>query len=87
MALEKEKKQKIIAEFEVHKGDTGSPEVQIALLTERINQLSEHLKKFKKDAHSRRGLLSMVNRRRRLLEYLRKKDEARYEAVAKKLSL
>lgn len=87
MALEKEEKQKIIAEFEVHEGDTGSPEVQIALLTERIGQLSEHLKKFKKDVHSRRGLLSMVNRRRRLLEYLRKKDEARYEAVAKKLDI
>jgi small subunit ribosomal protein S15 len=87
MALEKEEKQKIISEFEVHEGDTGSPEVQIALLTERINQLSEHLKQFKKDVHSRRGLLAMVNKRRRLLAYLQKKDEARYEAVTKKLNL
>jgi len=87
MPLEKEKKQKIISEFEIHKGDTGSPEVQIALLTERINQLSEHLKKFKKDVHSRRGLLAMVNKRRRLLAYLQRKDEARYEAIVKKLNL
>jgi len=87
MALEKEEKQKIISEFEIHEGDTGSPEVQIALLTERINQLSEHLKKFKKDVHSRRGLLSMVNKRRRLLAYLKRKDEARYEAIVKKLNL
>ncbi len=87
MALEKKEKQKIIAEFEVHEGDTGSPEVQIALLTERINQLSEHLKTFKKDVHSRRGLLAMVNKRRRLLEYLKKKDEVRYEAIVKKLNL
>ena len=87
MALEKEEKQKIISEFEVHEGDTGSPEVQIALLTERINQLSEHLKEFKKDVHSRRGLLAMVNKRRRLLAYLKKKDEVRYDAVVKKLNL
>lgn len=87
MALEKEEKQKIISEFEVHEGDTGSPEVQIALLTERINQLSEHLKQFKKDVHSRRGLLAMVNKRRRLLAYLKKKDEVRYEAIVKKLDL
>jgi len=87
MALEKEEKQKIISEFEVHEGDTGSPEVQIALLTERINQLSEHLKQFKKDVHSRRGLLAMVNKRRRLLAYLQKKDEVRYEAIRKKLNL
>ena len=87
MALEKEEKQKIIAEYEVHEGDTGSPEVQIALLTERVNQLSGHLKTFKKDVHSRRGLLAMVNKRRRLLQYLKKKDEVRYEAVTKKLNL
>ena len=87
MALEKEEKQKIISEYEVHEGDTGSPEVQIALLTERINQLSGHLKTFKKDVHSRRGLLAMVNKRRRLLQYLKKKDEVRYEAVTKKLNL
>ncbi len=87
MALEKEEKQKIISEFEVHEGDTGSPEVQIGLLTERINQLSEHLKTFKKDVHSRRGLLAMVNKRRRLLEYLKKKDEVRYDTIVKKLEL
>lgn len=87
MALEKEDKQKIIGEFERHEGDTGSPEVQVALLTERIANLSGHLKKYKKDTHSRRGLLSMVNKRRRLLAYLRKTDEDRYKAVAEKLSL
>ncbi len=87
MALEKQEKQKIISEFEVHEGDTGSPEVQIALLTERITQLSEHLKSFKKDKHSRRGLLAMVNKRRRLLAYLQKKDEVRYDAMVKKLEL
>ena len=87
MALEKQEKQKIISEFEVHEGDTGSPEVQVGLLTERINQLSEHLKEFKKDVHSRRGLLAMVNKRRRLLEYLKKKDEVRYDAIVKKLEL
>ena len=87
MALEKQEKQKIISEFEVHEGDTGSPEIQIALLTERITQLSEHLKQFEKDVHSRRGLLAMVNKRRRLLAYLQKKDEVRYDAVSKKLNL
>ena len=87
MALEKKEKQKIISEYEVHKGDTGSPEVQIALLTERITQLSEHLEQFKKDTHSRRGLLSMVNKRRRLLAYLQSKDDVRYDAVVKKLGL
>ncbi len=87
MALEKEEKQKIISEFEVHEGDTGSPEVQIALLTERITQLSEHLKSFEKDKHSRRGLLAMVNKRRRLLAYLQREDEVRYDAVVKKLGL
>jgi len=87
MALEKKEKQKIISEFEVHEGDTGSPEVQIALLTERITQLSEHLKQFKKDVHSRRGLLAMVNKRRRLLAYLQRQDDVRYDAVVKKLEL
>lgn len=87
MTLEKEGKKKIIGEFERHEGDTGSPEVQVALLTERIYNLSEHLKKFKKDTHSRRGLLSMVNKRRRLLSYLRKTDEVRFKAIAEKLDL
>ena len=87
MTLDKKEKAAIVEEFRLHEKDTGSPEVQIALLTKRIDRLSEHLKKFKKDTHSRRGLLSMVNRRRRLLEYLRRKDEARYEAIVKKLNL
>lgn len=87
MTLEKKEKQDIVQEFQVHKKDTGSPEVQIALLTQRIERLSDHLKEFKKDTHSRRGLLSMVNRRRRLLEYLRKKDESRFKAVSEKLGL
>jgi len=87
MSLKRQEKQKIISEFEAHEGDTGSPEIQIALLTERIAQLSEHLKQFKKDTHSRRGLLAMVNKRRRLLAYLQRKDEVRYDAVVKKLGL
>ena len=87
MALEKQEKQKIISKFEAHEGDTGSPEIQIALLTERITQLSKHLEQFKKDKHSRRGLLAMVNKRRRLLAYLQRKDEVRYDAVVKKLGL
>ena len=87
MALQKEKKAKIIKSHQIHTGDTGSPEVQISLLTERIAKLSDHLKKHKKDNHSRRGLLQMVNKRRRLLAYLKKKDEERYETVAKKLDL
>jgi len=87
MALQKEKKAKIIKNHQIHTGDTGSPEVQISLLTERIAKLSDHLKKHKKDNHSRRGLLQMVNKRRRLMAYLKKKDEERYEAVSKKLDL
>ena len=87
MALEKKEKQKIISKFEDHEGDTGSPEVQIALLTERITQLSEHLGQFTKDIHSRRGLLAMVNKRRRLLAYLQRQDDVRYDAVVKKLGL
>jgi len=87
MALQKEKKAKIIKDHQIHTGDTGSPEVQISLLTERIAKLSDHLKKHKKDNHSRRGLLQMVNKRRRLLAYLKKKDEERYETVSKKLDL
>lgn len=87
MTLAKEDKRKIVEEFERHEGDTGSPEVQIALLTERIDHLSEHLKKFKKDVHSRRGLLSMVNKRRRLLAFLRETDEVRYQTITEKLKL
>lgn len=87
MALVKEKKAKIIDSFKTTKEDTGSPEVQIAILTERINLLSTHLKDHKKDVHSRRGLLQMVNKRRRLLVYLKKKDEERYKKVVEKLKL
>ncbi len=87
MTLVKENKTKIIDTFKTHKGDTGSPEVQVALLTERINLLTGHLKGHKKDVHSRRGLLQMVNKRRRLLLYLKKKDEARYKEIVVKLKL
>jgi small subunit ribosomal protein S15 len=87
MALNKEKKEKIIKGSRVHDSDTGSPEVQISLLSERIAKLSDHLKKHRKDNHSRRGLLQMVNKRRRLLSYLRRKDEERYKSVMDKLEL
>ncbi|OGY26082.1 MAG: 30S ribosomal protein S15 [Candidatus Woykebacteria bacterium RIFCSPHIGHO2_01_FULL_39_12] len=87
MALEKEEKQKILKEFAQHEGDTGSPEVQIALLTERIKRLTDHLKDHKSDVHSRRGLLQMVNKRRRILMYLTKKDPDRYKTVVGKLGL
>ena len=83
----KEKKTKLIEEFKVHARDTGSTEVQIALLTERINVLSDHFKLHKNDFHSRRGLLALVGRRRRLLSYLKKKDIKKYEDVLEKLSL
>ncbi len=87
MALDTTSKQDIIKKFAVGKGDTGSPEVQVALLTEKITKLTEHLKSHKKDTHSRRGLLSMVNKRRRLLFYLQKKDHKRYQDIVKKLGL
>lgn len=87
MALTNEEKQKIIKEFSQIKGDTGSPEVQIALLTAQIKKLTGHLKDHKKDVHSRRGLLSMVSKRRRLLTYLMKKDEQRYKSVIERLKL
>jgi len=87
MSLSLEEKQKIIKKFAQTKGDTGSPEVQIALLTYKIKNLTEHLKKHKKDVHSRRGLLSMVSKRRRLLAYLLKKDEARYKSIIQELKL
>jgi len=76
-----------IAEHRLHESDTGSPEVQIALLTDRINHLTEHLKVHKKDHHSRRGLLMLVGRRRRLLDYVRKNDVERYRAIIAKLGL
>ncbi len=85
--LMKEAKADIIKEYAVHEGDTGSPEVQIAVLTTRINELTEHLKIHKKDHHSRRGLLKMVGRRRNLLNYLTKKDIERYRSIIAKLGL
>ena len=85
--LTKEDKQSIMNEHAVHEGDTGSPEVQIALLTARINYLTEHLKVHKKDHHSRRGLLKMVGHRRRLLSYLNRIDIERYRAIIAKLNL
>ena len=80
-------KQAIMKEYATHEGDTGSPEVQIAVLTKRINDLNEHLKANHKDHHSRRGLLKMVGHRRNLLAYLQKKDIERYRAIVKKLGL
>jgi small subunit ribosomal protein S15 len=85
--LARETKEQLISEFAVVDGDTGSPEVQIALLTERIKGLTEHLKGFPKDNHSRRGLLKLVGQRRRLLAYLIRKDPARYRAVIGRLGL
>jgi len=80
-------KQELIETYQVHATDTGSPEVQIAILTERINHINEHLKINKKDHHSRRGLLKMVGKRRRLLDYLMKKDVLRYRAIIEKLGI
>lgn len=87
MSLTLEEKNEIIKKFAVHEGDTGSPEVQIALLTKRIENLSEHLKEHKKDNHSRKGLLQMVGKRRRLIEYLKSTDSDRYTKLAKELKL
>ncbi len=85
--LSTERKQEIIDKYKRHEGDTGSPEVQIALLTERITYLTDHFKTHKKDHHSRRGLLKMVGQRRRLLDYLIKQDVERYRTVIKALGL
>ncbi|MBI2907546.1 MAG: 30S ribosomal protein S15 [Chloroflexi bacterium] len=85
--MDKEKKVEIIQQFKAHEKDTGSPEVQVALLTDRINQLTEHLKAHKQDNASRRGLLQLVGQRRRQLAYLNKKDVGRYQAVIAKLGL
>lgn len=87
MALEGEKKEKIIKKYALHEGDTGSPEVQIALLTEKIKELSEHLKEHKKDDHSRKGLIKMVGKRRRLLEYLKETEAERHAKLVKSLGL
>jgi small subunit ribosomal protein S15 len=87
MSLSLERKREIINEFKTHENDTGSPEVQIAILTTRINELNEHLREHKKDHHSRRGLLKMVGQRRNLLNYLKNKDITRYRNVIQKLGL
>ena len=87
MPLAREKKQEVITQYAVKDGDTGSPEVQVALLTERIRDLNGHLARFPKDNHSRRGLLKLVGQRRRLLAYLIKKDATRYRAVIGSLGL
>lgn len=85
--ISQEKKAEIIGEYKTHDGDTGSPEVQVAILTYRINDLNEHLKIHKKDHHSRRGLLKMVGQRRNLLNYLREKDVNRYRELISRLGL
>jgi small subunit ribosomal protein S15 len=85
--LEKERKQSIISSFKIHDNDTGSPEVQVALLTERINYLTEHFKIHKNDHHSRRGLLKLVSQRRSLLDHLRRSDKERYEKLIERLGL
>lgn len=87
MALTQERKNELINEYKVHDSDTGSPEVQIAILTEKINYLNEHLREHKKDHHSRRGLMKMVGQRRNLLTYLRNNDIQRYRNLINKLGL
>lgn len=87
MSITQERKQDLISEYATRPDDTGSPEVQVAVLTERITNLTEHLKEHKKDFASRRGLLMMVGQRRRLLDYLRRKEEARYQTLIERLGL
>ncbi|MFA4931236.1 MAG: 30S ribosomal protein S15 [Patescibacteria group bacterium] len=87
MVLTSNIKQKTIKKHQTHKNDTGSPEVQIAIITERINQLTDHLKTHKNDNHSRLGLLKLVGKRRKLLDYLRKNDDTRYQKIIKKLGI
>ena len=87
MATVKEVKEKILGDYRTHESDTGSSQVQIALLTQRINELTEHFKIHKKDNHSRRGLLKMVSRRRKLLDYLKRRDIEQYHDIIKKLGL
>jgi len=87
MALKNDAKTAIMAEFKLHDSDTGSPEVQVALLTQRIKDITEHLKIHKKDFHTRRGLLKLIGQRRRLLDYIMKKDIARYRQLIKALGL
>ncbi|GAA0584363.1 30S ribosomal protein S15 [Caenispirillum bisanense] len=87
MSITAERKQELIAEYAPKPGDTGSPEVQIAILTERIKNLTEHLKAHKKDTHSRRGLLILVGQRRRMLDYVKRKEVARYESLIERLGI
>jgi len=87
MSITAERKQELIAEYGSGNGDTGSPDVQIAILSERIRNLTSHLGDHKKDHHSRRGLLVMVGKRRRLLDYLKRKDQARYQSLIERLGL
>ena len=87
MTMTQERKSALVKEYAIKTGDTGSPEVQVALLTERINTLTDHFKTHKKDNHSRRGLLKMVSQRRGLLDYLKKVDDARYQSLIKRLDI
>jgi small subunit ribosomal protein S15 len=87
MPLDVERKKTVIVQFRTHDGDTGSPEVQIALITERVNSLTEHFKQHAKDHHSRRGLLMLIGKRRGLLEYLRRTDPERYRTITEKLGI
>lgn len=87
MSIAAERKQELIGEYATNKGDTGSPEVQVAILTERIANLTEHFKTHKKDNHSRRGLLKLVSQRRRLLDYVKRKDEERYQKLITSLGI
>jgi len=87
MSITKEKKQEVIKQFQREKKDTGSPEVQIAILTERINNLTDHMKNHSKDFHSRYGLLKRVSQRRKLLDYLKRRDEEKYQDIIKKLNI
>ncbi len=87
MALTKERKSDVISSYKIHGSDTGSPEVQVALLSERINYLTEHFKTHTKDHHSRRGLLKLVSQRRRLLDYLKGKDSERYAELIRRLGI
>jgi small subunit ribosomal protein S15 len=87
MSITAERKSEVVTGYATHEGDTGSPEVQVAILSERITNLTEHLKIHKKDFHSRRGLLIMVGQRRRLLDYLKRKDKSRYETLIQRLGL
>ncbi len=87
MSITAERKTEVVREYARHEGDTGSPEVKVAILSERINNLTEHLKTHKKDFHSRRGLLIMVGQRRRLLDYVKARDQSRYETLIQRLGL